>query len=73
MKHKELLGEHTIIKKIIQVWSKCKHGNDISEHGKQYNEWTTQICFHLVAEIRVNRFLWMYCSSKLIYLLLMEK
>ena len=44
IKHNELLDEHTIKNKVRQLFSKYKHGNDIHEHGKQQNQWTTQIC-----------------------------
>ena len=35
------LAENKIKKEIEQLFSKYKHGNDILEHRKQENEWTT--------------------------------
>ena len=41
-KHNKLLAEHTIKNKISQLLSKYQYGNDIYEHRKHSNEWTTQ-------------------------------
>ena len=44
IKSNESLAEDWMKKEIGQSLSKYKHGNDIHEHGKQQNEWTTWIC-----------------------------
>ena len=44
VRHNEFLAEHTIKNEISWLLFKYKHANKIHEHGKQQNEWTTQIC-----------------------------
>ena len=44
IKSNESLVENKIKNKIEQLLFKCKHGNNIHEHGKQQNERTTYIC-----------------------------
>ena len=41
LKNKESLPENKTKNKIQQILLKYKHGNDIHEHEKQQNEWTT--------------------------------
>ena len=41
IKINESLAENKIKNKIEQLLLKYKHGNNIHEHGKQQNEWTT--------------------------------
>ena len=41
IKSNESLAENNIKIEIEQLLLKDKHGNDIDEHGKQQNEWTT--------------------------------
>ena len=41
IKSNESLAENNIKIEIEQLLLKDKHGNDIHEHGKQQNEWTT--------------------------------
>ena len=41
IKSNESLAENDIKIEIEQLLLKYKHGNDIHEHGKQQNEWTT--------------------------------
>ena len=43
IKHNAFLAKHTIKNKIKQLFFKYKHVNNIHEHRKQRNEWTTQI------------------------------
>ena len=40
-KQNELLAEHTIKNEVSQLLSKYKHVNDIHEHRKHHNKWTT--------------------------------
>ena len=40
-KRNESLAENKIKKEVEQLLSKHKHGNNIHEHGKQKNKWTT--------------------------------
>ena len=42
-KSNESLIDSKVKNEIEQSFSKYKHGNDIHEHGKQQNEWTTKI------------------------------
>ena len=41
IKSNESLAENKIKNEIEQLLLKYKHGNDIHEHRKQQNEWTT--------------------------------
>ena len=41
IKHNQLLAEHTLKNEVQQLLSEYKHRNDIHEHRKQQNEWTT--------------------------------
>ena len=43
IKNNESLAGNNIKNKMEQLFLKHKHGNYIHEHGKQENEWTTQI------------------------------
>ena len=47
MDHNEILAEPTTKNKISKLLSKYKHVNDIHEHRKRKNEWTTKNCFYL--------------------------
>ena len=40
-KSNKSLAENKMKNKIEQLLSKYKHGNDIHEHGKQQNKWTS--------------------------------
>ena len=44
MKSKELSAENKIKNEIEQLLLKYKYGNNIHEHGKKLNGWTTKIC-----------------------------
>ena len=44
IKNNESLAENKIKSKVEQFLSKYKDGNNIHEHGKQQNKWTTKIC-----------------------------
>ena len=41
IKHNQLLAEHTLKNEVQQLLLEYKHRNDIPEHRKQQNEWTT--------------------------------
>ena len=41
IKNSESLAENKIKNEIEQLLLKYKHGNNIHEHGKQQNKWTT--------------------------------
>ena len=41
IKSNEYLAENKIKNETEQLLLKCKHGNNIHEHRKQQNEWTT--------------------------------
>ena len=40
-KSNKSLAENKMKNKIEQLFSKYKHGNDIHEHAKQQNKWTS--------------------------------
>ena len=44
IKHNKSLSEQTIKNEVRQLLSKYKYENNIHEHRKQQNVWTTQIC-----------------------------
>ena len=46
----ESLAKYKLKNKIKQTLSRYKHGNNIHEHIKQQNEWTTQICFQYLKD-----------------------
>ena len=74
IKLNELLAKHTIKNEIRQLLSKHKYSSAIDEHEKkQQKEGTTQICYPLFSKITLKKFEYKCCSSKLIYLLHLEK
>ena len=66
-------AENKIKHKTEQLLSKYNDGNNIHEYGKDQNEWTTETWSLLVTKIRFKKFEQTCCSSKLTYLLHVEK
>ena len=73
IKRKKSLAEYKIKIKIDQLLFKYKHRNGILERRKQEHQLTTQICLSLATKIRFKKLSQICCSSKIIYLLHVEK
>ena len=55
-KNNEYLAGNKIKSEVEKLLLKCNHGNDIHEHGKQQNEWTSNILLNLPQRLYLGLF-----------------